>query len=132
MVLRLEMRTSFLTYPHESNHRRRDQVNAQAMEHQRHEKWCIVETFLTYKKTLITKKCTKSFSINCNTLLHVSTLLDHLQGETVRCRYTMSHYTVERVCAAVNCIVSLNCKVQTSVTTTESFSLKMTQQGRNM
>jgi hypothetical protein len=33
------------------------------------------------KKTLITNKCTKGFFINCNTLLHVSTLLGHLQGE---------------------------------------------------
>jgi exonuclease I len=32
-------------------------------------------------KILITNKCTESFFINCNTLLHVSTLLGHLQGE---------------------------------------------------
>jgi hypothetical protein len=36
---------------------------------------------LYYTKTLITNKCTKSFIINCNTLLRVSTLLGHLQGE---------------------------------------------------
>jgi hypothetical protein len=77
------------------------------------------------QETLITNKCTKSSFINCNTLLHVSTLLGHLKGETFRCRYTRLHYTVERE-------FSLNCIVQTSVTTTESFSLKMTQQGRNM
>jgi hypothetical protein len=53
------------------------------------------------QNTLITNKCTKSFFINCKyTLLHVSTLLDHLQGETLRCRYTRLHYTAERECAA--------------------------------
>jgi hypothetical protein len=37
---------------------------------------------LQYTKTLITNKMHKeSFIINCNTLLHVSTLLGHLQGE---------------------------------------------------
>jgi hypothetical protein len=39
------------------------------------------------------------FSVNYDTLLHVSTLLGHLQGETFRCRYTRLHYTVERECA---------------------------------
>jgi hypothetical protein len=34
-----------------------------------------------YTKTLITNKCTESFIIIRNTLLHVSTLLGHLQGE---------------------------------------------------
>jgi hypothetical protein len=95
------------------------------------------------------------FFVNYNTLLHVSTLLGHLQGETFRCRYTSFHYTVKRVCAVgcalrrlwrrelfvvsactaqctVNSTFLLNCIVQPSVTTTESFSLKMTQQGRNM
>jgi hypothetical protein len=67
-----------------------------------------------WQKTLNTSKCTKSFFINYNTLLHVSTLLGHLQGENFRCRYTRLH-----------------CIVQPSVTTTESFSLKMIQQGRN-
>jgi hypothetical protein len=32
------------------------------------------------QKTLNTNKCTKDFFITCNTLLHVSTLLGHLQG----------------------------------------------------
>jgi hypothetical protein len=37
---------------------------------------------LYYTKTLITNKMHKeSFVINCHTLLHVSTLLGHLQGE---------------------------------------------------
>jgi hypothetical protein len=35
------------------------------------------------QKTLNTNKCTKSFFVNYNTLLYVSTLLGHLQGETV-------------------------------------------------
>jgi hypothetical protein len=34
------------------------------------------------------------FLVDYNTLLHVSTLLGHPQGETSRCRYTMLHYTV--------------------------------------
>jgi hypothetical protein len=37
--------------------------------------------YIIQKKKLITNKCTKSFFITCNTLLHVSTLLGHLQGE---------------------------------------------------
>jgi hypothetical protein len=40
--------------------------------------------------------------MNYNTLLHVLTLLGHLQGETFRCRYTRLHYTVKRECA-VDC-----------------------------
>jgi hypothetical protein len=56
------------------------------------------------------------FFVNYNTLLHVSTL--HSALCTVHC--------------TVNSTFSLNCIVQPSVTTTESFSLKMTQQGRNM
>jgi hypothetical protein len=82
------------------------------------------------------RECTEIFFINCNTLLHVSTLLGHLQGETFRCPYTWVHYRVERECAVdmrtVNSTFSLNSIVQPSVRTTESFSLKMTQQGRNM
>jgi hypothetical protein len=54
------------------------------------------------QKTLNTNKCTKSFLVNYNTLLHVSTLLGHLQGETFLYRYTSLHYTVERECA-VDC-----------------------------
>jgi hypothetical protein len=42
------------------------------------------------------------FLVNYNTLLRISTLLGHLQGETFRCRYTMLHYTVQRECA-VDC-----------------------------
>jgi hypothetical protein len=54
------------------------------------------------QKTLITNKYTQSFFINCKyTLLHVSTLLGHLQEETFRCLYTKLHYTVKRGCAVV-------------------------------
>jgi hypothetical protein len=42
------------------------------------------------------------FFVNYNTLLHVSTMLGHLQGETFRCRYTRLHCTVRRECA-VDC-----------------------------
>jgi hypothetical protein len=42
---------------------------------------CSMSVHYIIQKTLITNKCTKSFFINCNTLLHVSTLLCHLQGE---------------------------------------------------
>jgi hypothetical protein len=48
--------------------------------------------------------------VNYNTLLHVSTLLGHLQGESFRCRYTMLHYTVQRECA-VDCALPVQCTV---------------------
>jgi hypothetical protein len=79
---------------------------------------CSMSVHYIIQKTLNTNKCTKNFFVNYNTLLHVSTLLGHLRGETSRCRYTKLH--------------SLNCIVQPSVTTTDSFPLKLTQQGRNM
>jgi hypothetical protein len=41
----------------------------------------VVRNEVLHTKTLITNKCTKSFVVTCNTLLHVSTLLGHLQGE---------------------------------------------------
>jgi hypothetical protein len=54
---------------------------------------------LYYTKTLITNKCTKRvFIINRNTVLHVSTLLGHLQGELFCYPYTKGalwHFTVE-------------------------------------
>jgi hypothetical protein len=43
------------------------------------------------------------FFVNYNTLLHISTLLGHLQGETFRCLYTRLHYTVKRE-FSLNCI----------------------------
>jgi hypothetical protein len=39
------------------------------------------------------------FIINCNTLLHVSTLLGHLQGEISFTVTLGLHFTVERECA---------------------------------
>jgi hypothetical protein len=42
---------------------------------------CSMSVHYIIQKTLITNKCTKSFFINCNTPLHVSTLLGHLQEE---------------------------------------------------
>jgi hypothetical protein len=59
------------------------------------------------QKTLNTNKCTKSFFVNYNTLLHVSTLLGHLQGETLCYRYTRLHYTVEQKCT-VDCALRLH------------------------
>jgi hypothetical protein len=49
---------------------------------------CSMSVHYNIQKTLITNKCTKSFFINYNTLLHLSTLLGHLQGELFCYRYT--------------------------------------------
>jgi hypothetical protein len=57
----------------------------------------------TYTKNFKHQQMHKEFFlVNYNTLLHVSTLLGHLQGETFLCRYTMLHYTVQRECV-VDC-----------------------------
>jgi hypothetical protein len=63
----------------------------------------------------------ESFMINCNTFLHVSTLLGHLQGEISVTVILGLHFTVEWECA-VDCVLeawarpagtfSLNSKVQ--------------------
>jgi hypothetical protein len=63
---------------------------------------CSMSVHYIIQKTLNTNKCTKSFFVNYNTLLHVSTLLGHPQGETFHCHYTRLHYTVEWECA-VDC-----------------------------
>jgi hypothetical protein len=63
---------------------------------------CSMSVHYVIQKTLNTNKCTKSFFVNYNTLMNVSTLLGHLQGETLRCRCTRLHYTVERKCT-VDC-----------------------------
>jgi hypothetical protein len=60
-----------------------------------------------YKNTNHQQMHKESFIINRNTFLHVSTLLGHLQGE-------------------------LFVKVQPECNDNKKFSLKMTQQGRNM
>jgi hypothetical protein len=44
------------------------------------------------------------FIVNYNTLLHVSTLLGHLQGELFGMFTLRLHYTVERECA-VDCVL---------------------------
>jgi hypothetical protein len=46
----------------------------------------------------------ESFIINCNTLLHVSALPGHLQGELFVTVTLGLHYTVERECA-VDCVL---------------------------
>jgi hypothetical protein len=56
---------------------------------------CSMSLHYIIQKTLNTNECTKSFFVNYNTLLHVSTLLGHLQGETFRCHYTRLHFIVE-------------------------------------
>jgi hypothetical protein len=59
-------------------------------------------------KTLITNKCTKSFIINRNALLHVSTLLGHLQGEFFCYRCTkVALYSWVRMCCWL-CTVAVN------------------------
>jgi hypothetical protein len=69
--------------------------------------------FHIIQKTLNTNECSKSFFVNYNTLLHVSTLLGHLQGETFRCRYTRLHYRVKRECA-VDCALLVQAETTTS------------------
>jgi hypothetical protein len=52
-----------------------------------------------YTKTLITNKMHKESFINCNTLLHVSTLLGHLPGELFVIVTLRLHFIVEWECA---------------------------------
>jgi hypothetical protein len=59
--------------------------------------------YIICTKTLITNKCTKSFFINCNTLLHVSTLLGHLEGSLSVVITLRLHFIVELV--TVYCVV---------------------------
>jgi hypothetical protein len=60
---------------------------------------------LYYTKTQITNKMHKeSFIINCNTLLRVSTLLGHLQGECFVIVTLRLHFIVEWECA-VDCVL---------------------------
>jgi hypothetical protein len=47
------------------------------------------------------KEC---FIINCNTFLHVSTLLGHLQGEHFVTVTLRLHFTIEGECA-VDCVL---------------------------
>jgi hypothetical protein len=67
---------------------------------------CSMSVHYIIQKILITNKCTKSFFIYCNTLLHVSTLLGHLQGELSVVVTLRLHYTVERE-RAVDCVLCI-------------------------
>jgi hypothetical protein len=103
----------------------------------------LCQTTVWVQKTLITNKCKKSFFINCkDTLLHVSTLMGHLQGKTFRCHYTRLHYTVERECA-VDCalcrfwrrelfVVSACIAIRQYKPRPAMTQMKMTQRGRIM
>jgi hypothetical protein len=84
------------------------------------------------QKNLKHQRMHKVFFVNYNTLLHVSTLLGHLQGETFRCRYSRLHYTVKRECDVDCALRRLRRRELFVVSACTSFSLKMTQQGRNM
>jgi hypothetical protein len=64
-----------------------------------------VVSVIIITKTLITNKMHKeSFIINCNKLLHVSTLLGHLQGELFVVVTLRLHFTVNWECA-VDCVL---------------------------
>jgi exonuclease I len=72
----------------------------------------------------------ESYIVNCNTLLHVSTLLGQLQGEFFVIVTLRLHFTVECECA-VDCVLCCFWRPEPSAVP-GNFSLKMTQQGRNM
>jgi hypothetical protein len=59
-------------------------------------------------KTLNTNKCTKGFFITCNTLIHVSTLLGHLQGELFAVVTLWLHFIVELL--IVYCVAFLEAR----------------------
>jgi hypothetical protein len=60
---------------------------------------CSMSVHHIIQKTLNINKCTKSFFVNYNTLLRVSTLLGHLQGELFCYRYTkVALYSWVRMC----------------------------------
>jgi hypothetical protein len=70
---------------------------------------------LYYAKTLITNKMNKeSFIINCNTLLHVSNLLGHLQGELFVIVTLRLHFIISAVpaCTAVQAGTADNSRLQ--------------------
>jgi exonuclease I len=85
----------------------------------------------------------ESFIINCNPLLHVSTLLGHLQGGLSVVVTLRLHFMVELLtvyCVALGGANSLWSRLASRdhreftppKTTQYTVSLKMTQQGRNM
>jgi hypothetical protein len=63
---------------------------------------CSMSVHYIIQKSLNTNKCTKVFSITCNTLLHVSTLLGHLQGELSAVVTLWLHFIVELL--IVHCV----------------------------
>jgi hypothetical protein len=66
----------------------------------------------------------ESFIINRNTVLHVSTLLGHLQGEVFVIVTLRLHFIVERECAVdcVLCTGGVNCLRSQAGTATHSHS----------
>jgi hypothetical protein len=56
---------------------------------------CSMSAHYIIQKTLNANKCTKGFLITCNTLLHVSTLLSHLQAELSAVVTLWLHFIVE-------------------------------------
>jgi hypothetical protein len=85
-------------------------------------KWHLMKWSTTeYKNTNHQQMHKESFIINCNTLLQAWTLCGLVEFTPPK----TTQYTV-------NSTFSLNCKVQPSCNDNKKFSLKMTQQGRNM
>jgi hypothetical protein len=77
----------------------------------------------------------ESFIINRNTVLHLSTLLGHLQGELPVVVTIRLHFTVEPECAVdcvLRCFYRRELSVVSACTASRKCSLKMNQQDRNM
>jgi hypothetical protein len=80
----------------------------------------------TQKHKSLTKKHKQSFIINRSTLLHVSTLLGHLQGERIFIVTLRSYYIVEWQCAlgCVLCTAGVNSAVPACRPGTQSSRLQ--------
>jgi hypothetical protein len=72
---------------------------------------CSMSVHYIIRKPLITNKMHKEFFLTCMTLLHVSTLLGHLQGEIFVVLTLRLHFIVELLTVYT---------VNSSVTTTKS------------
>jgi hypothetical protein len=72
---------------------------------------------ISYKNTNHQQMHKESFVVNRNTLLHVSTLLGHLQGELFVIVTLMLHFIVEWECA-VDCV--LRCFLRRELCSTQS------------
>jgi hypothetical protein len=80
---------------------------------------CSMSVHYIIQKPLITNKMHKEvFFLTCNTLLHVSTLLGHLQGELFVVVKLRLHFIVELL--TVYTANSSTIKCNSSVTTTKS------------